>query len=215
MTSGRAKPTLQPWIGIALLVGAGCGPPNRANIELRKENQQLKSQVTQLQQENRANLNVIQGLRDRQGALPTLPATRLAQLFTTHGLEFGRLTGGADLDPEKPGDEGVALYVVPTDETGDKLKESGTFDIDAFDLAEPHDPLLGHWHFDLQQTRNAWSGFLLEYNYVLICRWQKVPRHADVTVKVTFLDELTQTPFTAQRVIHINLPPAPTSQPGS
>lgn len=191
----------------------GCGSPNQANIELRKQIQSLQTQVNQLQVENQGDQRTIQGLRDRTGYLPTLSTARLDQLFTTHGLEFGRLTGGADLDPSKPGDEGFIVYIVPTDQQGDQLKAAGTFDIDAFDLDEPKDPLLGHWHFDLKQAKAAWTAALLQYNYVLTCRWKtRIPRHSRITLKVTFFDELTQTPFTAQKVIEINVPP--TSQPG-
>jgi hypothetical protein len=194
-------------ITIALLV-LGCGAPNRANIELRKQNQQLQTQVNELQVRTQADQQVIQGLRDRSGVLPTLPSARLAQLFTTHGLAFGRLTGGADLDPSKPGDEGFVVNITPTDQSGDKLKAAGTFDIDAFDLDDPKNPLIGHWHFDLQQAKQAWTSMLMEYNYVLTCRWQsRLPRHPNLTIKVKFFDELTQTPFTAQRVIQINVPP--------
>lgn len=199
--------------GGALLWSAGCGSPNKVNIELRKQVQSLQAENAKLRQEHAADERVIAGLRDRQGTLPTLPSDRLAKLFTTHGIQFGRLTSGMNLHPDKPGDEGIAVYVVPVDETGDKLKAAGSFDIDAFDLAEPQSPFVGHWHFDLQQARATWSDVLIEYNYVLICSWQNViPKHADLTVKVTFLDELTQTPFTAQRVVRVNLPPAPTTQ---
>jgi hypothetical protein len=186
----------------------GCGSPSQANIELRKENQQLRQQLAQLTKLHEGDLRTIQGLRDRVGTLPTLPTTRLAELFTTHGIIFGRLTGGADLDPNKPGITGLAIYISPIDETGGRLKAAGTFDIDAFDLAEPKDPLLGHWHFDLQQSRNAWTEVLLEYGYALMCPWQnKIPTHQDITIKVTFFDELTQTPFTAQQVVHVVVPP--------
>lgn len=205
--------TLAPAVCILAFLATGCGSPNQANIDLRKQIQQLQTQVNQLQVERQGDQQTIQGLRDRTGYLPTLPTARLDQLFTTHGLEFGRLTGGADLDPSKPGDEAFVVFIVPLDQTGEKLKAAGTFDIDAFDLDDPKDPLLGHWHFDLQQAKVAWSGVLLQYNYVLTCRWQnKVPRHPSITLKVRFIDELTQTPFTVQRVIQINVPPQ--TQPG-
>jgi hypothetical protein len=186
----------------------GCGSPNQANIALRKQIQTLQTQVNELQVQHQGDQRTIQGLRDRSGYLPTLPAARLDELFTTHGLEFGRLTGGADLDPAKPGDEGFVVYIVPTDQAGEKLKAAGSFDIEAFDLAEPKNPLLGHWHFDLQQSKDTWTGALLQYNYVLTCPWQnKMPRHPDITVKVKFFDELTQTPFVAQKVIRASVPP--------
>src|SRR5258708_18249976 len=161
-----------------LLLSTGCGGPNPANIALRRENQALQKQVEQLKRQVEADQQIIAGLRDRVGVLPTLPTTRLAELFTTHGLEFGRLTGGVDLDPNKSGDEGFAVYVVPVDQAADKLKAAGTVDIDAFDLSDLSHPLVGHWHFDLKQSTAAWTNVLLEYNYALICPWQdRVPAH--------------------------------------
>ena len=202
------SPLLSLGLGCAALFVSGCGSPNQANIELRKQIQQQQVEVQRLRQQTAADQRVIQGLRDRTGILPTLPTTRLSQLFVTNGIEFGRLTGGADIDPNKPGDEGLALYITLLDQTGDKFKSAGTFDVEAFDLDDPQHPLLGHWHLDLEQTRQAWSSVLLQYNYVLILPWQnRVPRHPNVTVKVTFLDALTQTRFTAQRVVRINVPP--------
>lgn len=197
-----------PFVSCFALLVAGCSAPNRANIELRKQNQQLQTQLNDLQVRVQGDQRVIAGLQEQRGTLPTLPPARLDQLFTTHGLEFERLTGGADLDPARPGDEGFVVYIVPTDQTGDKLKAAGTFDIDAFDLDDPKDPHIGHWHFDAQQAKQTWSSMLFNYNYVLTCRWQsRVPRHRNLTIKVKFFDELTQTPFTAQRVIQINVPP--------
>ena len=201
-------------LATVLAQSSGCGTPSRGNIEVRKQNQDLESQLKLAREEESADLEVIRGLRDRQGTLPTLPSDRLAKLFTTHGIQFGRLTGGADLDPNKPGDEGMVLHVFPVDDTGEKLKAAGSFDVDAFDLADPKSPELGHWHFDLAQSRQLWNGFLIEYNYVLTCPWQKQPRHEQVTVRVRFLDELTQTPFTAQTVIKVVLPASSaTTQP--
>src|SRR5580765_198359 len=89
-------------LGGALLFASGCGSPNAANIELRKQNQDLTAEVTRLKTEQQGALQVIQGLRDAKGTVATLPTTRLARLYTTHGLNFGRLTGGANLDPGKP-----------------------------------------------------------------------------------------------------------------
>jgi hypothetical protein len=200
-------------LGGALFLCTGCGNPSAANIELRKQNQQLTEEVQSLKQQQQGAQQVIQGLRQAKGTLPTLPTTRLAKLYTTHGINFNRLTGGADIDPNKPGDEGLAVYVFPVDQYDQKLKAAGTFDIEAFDLANPSDPLVGKWHLDLEQANAGWNATLLEYTYGFILPFQKPPRHPDITVKVTFFDELTQTPFTNQKVITITLPPPP--QPAS
>ena len=198
----------------ALLLASGCTTPNAANIELRKQNQDLTTEVTRLKTEQQGALQVIQGLRDAKGTLATLPTTRLAKLYTTHGLNFGRLTGGADIDPNKPGDEGLAVYVFPVDQHGQKLKAAGTFDIEAFDLADPSPNLVGKWHLDLDQADAGWNSTLLEYTYAFILPWQKPPHHPAITVKVTFVDELTQTPFTNQTVVQVTLPQhQPATQP--
>jgi hypothetical protein len=191
----------------------GCGSPSKANIDLRKQNQQLNEKLQQAEHLNEAYQREIAGLRERQGTLQTLSQDRLAQLFTTHGLSFSRLTGGADLNPDKPGDEGIAVYVVPTDQQGQSLKAAGNFDVEVFDLAEPKDPLVGHWHFDLDESRKAWNAMALVYCYSLICPWQKVPKHPDLTIKVTFLDALTQTSFHAQQVVRVTLPGEAATRP--
>lgn len=197
--------------GCATLVG--CGGPNAANTELRKQNQVLSAKIQELDHQHQGDLRVIAGLRERQGSVPTLPTTRLAELFTTHSIAFTKLNGGADTDPSKPGDEGLAVYVVPNDQFGQALKAAGSFDIQAFDLAEPTKPQIGKWHFTIQQAKDAWNGWGLAYAYGMICPWQTAPRHADITVRVTFFDELTQTPFTAQTIVHVNLASQAATQP--
>src|SRR3954452_4154622 len=118
-----------------LLICTSCSSPSTANIELRKEKQALQDQIAELNRVHQADQATIQGLQNQIGTLPTLPQNRLDQLFTVHGLELGRLTGGADLDPKKPGDEGIKVYATPTDDDGEPIKAAGTFVIEAFDLA--------------------------------------------------------------------------------
>src|SRR5688500_8985583 len=97
--------------GCGLLFG---GDPDKVNIELRKEKQTLKTRVTQLEQKPEADQQVIGAMRSDRPTVPTLPHDRLAKLWTTHGLQFGRLTGGLARDPRSPGDEGLKVYVSPT-----------------------------------------------------------------------------------------------------
>src|SRR5215213_9638492 len=110
------------------------GSPDAANIKLRKENQKLAAQVEDLKQQAAANAALAQSLRASRPSLPALPTERVEKLWTTRGLKFGRLTGGADLDRSKPGDEGIKVYVAPTDQTGDAIKAAGSFTVEAFDL---------------------------------------------------------------------------------
>ena len=144
------------------------------------------------------------------------PPQRLENLFTTHGLVLGRLTGGADLDPATPGDEGLKVYAGLTDQSGQKFKAAGSFVVEAFDLSMPQDNRLGRWTIDLNQAKDAWNGLLLQYGYVLTLPWQRPPAHPDVTVKVTFRDELTGREFVQQKVVKVSPPTGsqnPPSQP--
>jgi hypothetical protein len=192
---------------VSAFVG-GCGSPNTASIVVRRQNQDLQDQVASLTRAREADAATIRALQEKSGSLPTLPPERLDKLFTVHGLKLGRLTGGADLDSTKPGDEGLKIYATPTDDDGEALKAAGTFVVEAFDLAAKT-PELGKWEFDLAASRKAWIGAALSHQYVLTCPWQQPPRHEEVTVKVTFRDELTGREFHEQRVVKIQ-PPAAT-----
>jgi len=195
---------------------AGCiGKPNQANIDLRKEIQQLQEKVTTLDQQHRADRAEIMALRQSTPTQPSLPSGQLERLFTTHGLKFGRLTAGYDSDRNRPGDEGVKIYVVPTDQDGQPLKAAGSFTIDLFDLASPDASHIGHWTFDVEQSKKNWYGAFLDYTYAFTLPWQQVPQHNDLTVRVTFQDELTQLPFNGQTAVKVHAPSAggPSTQP--
>jgi hypothetical protein len=190
----------------AFFAVAGCGTPSGANIELRKQNQDLRSQVERLTLARAADAATIKSLEERVGTVPTLPADRLERLYTVHGLQLNRLTGGADLDREKPGDEGVQVYAVPTDQDGHPLKAAGAFTVEIFDLAA-QPTRIGQWTFDLPRAKEAWNGAAMSYQYVLKSPWQTPPGHDDLTLKVTFHDELTGRDFTAQKQVKVTLPP--------
>jgi outer membrane murein-binding lipoprotein Lpp len=197
----------------ALLVCAcllcGCGSPSKANITLRKQMQSMEDQIAELKRQHEADRAQIRGLQQDRPSVASLPQERLDQLFTVHGLSLGRVTGGADLDPSKPGDEGIKVQVVPTDDAGDPIKAAGSLVIDAFDLSNTRgDTHVGHWEFDVTQARQNWNGFRFIYSYVLTLPWQQAPpAHPELTVKVTFTDALTGRTFDVQRVVRVDLPP--------
>ncbi len=195
---------------LAVVIAAGgCGKPSRANIELRKQNSALRDEVAALRVARQGDAASIRALEERKGTSPTLPQDRLERLFTVHGLNLGRLTGGADLDPARPGDEGLKVYAVPTDAQGDLLKASGAFVVEAFDLSRGSDAFLGKWEFDTAQARDLWSGGGLMYGYVLTCPWQEtLPTTGRLLVHVVFVDELTGRSVEAQTRVRIK-PPVP------
>ena len=209
-------------LSLLLLLPAlsGCnflfGSPSKANITLRKENQQLQGQIDQLKRQREADKASIAGLSQRVGTVPTLEPARLDRLFTVHRIELERLTGGADLDGSKPGHEGLKVYVRLLDQHGDEIKSAGAFVVEAFDLSGPEPRRLGRWEFPVEQSQQNWHSFLTRYGYVLTCPWQESPpRSGDVTVRVTFNDELTGRQFTSQQVAKVEVPPATPASPAA
>jgi len=176
-----------------LFVLPGCKAPSKANIELRKQNQELRAKLGDLDRRHAADVAQIRAMETKTGTSPTLSQDRLARLFTVHGLEFGKLTG--------VNDEGVLkVYVVPTDDSGQKIKAAGSFVVEAFDL-ESKVELIVRREFSVDEARKCWFGQALLYEYVLPCPWNSPPQHPDVTLKVSFTDALTGRTFTAQKIV--------------
>ena len=199
-------------LATALLIGiifltASCRGPSQANIELRKEKQKLEEELAQLRQQRDADAARIRALESQVGTLPTLPQDRLNKLFTTHGIRFGRLSGGAKIDPASAGDDAMKIYITPVDDKGDVLKAAGAFVVEAFDLTRGSDVRVGRWEFPVDDARKNWFGEAMLYTYVLTCPWQEIkPSGSELTVKVSFTDELTQRTFSKQKVIKVSAP---------
>src|SRR3954468_11868228 len=130
---------------------SGCSSPNVASIKVRRENQELRTKVAELERREQAHLAQIRAMESKSTTVPSLPNERIETLFTTHGLRFGRLTGAADLDPKQPGDDGLKIYVVPTDGQGQPIKAAGSFVVECFDLAKGENARVGHWEYPLDQ----------------------------------------------------------------
>ena len=179
------------------IVASGCAKPNKANIELRKKNAELTSKVESLQRQHAADSASLAAKEKPGTTLPSLPSERLDQLFTVHGLSFGKLTG---VDPDG---KGLKVYIVPTDGAGEPIKAAGSFVVKAFDLAGKGDSGMKQWDFPLDQAAKNWFGKATLYTYVLTLPLQEMPKRGEVTVHVTFTDALTGREFSAQRVIKI------------
>jgi hypothetical protein len=198
-----------PWtlamVG-SLALAAGCYSPSKANIELRKTNQQLETRIDGLDLRHDADEATIRGLQSSATTVPVLPQDQLDQLFTVAGLKFGSLTGGYHPDPDQYGDTMLKIYVAPIDEQGDKLKAAGSFHIDLFDLSLKSDNRIGAWDFDLAKTRSLWFGRGLLYTYVLDCPWQTAPVNLKLTARITFTDALTHRVFTVDKDVMVQPP---------
>lgn len=187
------------WVGcVGLLMLVGCAAkPNAANIELRKQNQDLNDQIQQLNQKVTTLEGTLATMNASTPTVPVLPAERMNELFTVHSLKVGRLSGFADLPDNK---SGIKVYVVPLDASGDELKAAGAFTIEAFDLSAS-DPRIGQWSFTVDEARASWLGSGLLYEYVLVCPFAKPIDAQELTLKITFTDALTQRVHRMQQVI--------------
>jgi len=220
--SARSPVSAPPRFAFIVIFGAafalpflacGCSQPNQENIRLRKINQTLEGKISTLTNKDEADQRTIDGLLKRIPTVRILPAAELKKLWVTAGLRIGRLSGGAHLDLNKAYDEGFTLYVCPKDENDIPIQAAGSFVIEAFDLANTGDTHLGRWNWDPIAAKSQWRSFLLEYDYVFTCPWQKTPLHPDITVRVVFTDELTHIAYTAETVLHVNIPPSPATAP--
>jgi len=202
-------------LATVLLVGlAGCGSPSKANIELRKQNADLRDQISKLQIQREGDQAQIRALETHATTVPSLSISRLNDLSTAHGLKFGRLTGGADLNPDAPGDEGVKAEVIVYDGDGDPIKALGNFTVEAFDLADPN-PRIGKWTFAGSDARKNFFSTTFLYAFIFECPWQRVPSHNQITIKVNFTDALTGRTFDAEKRVSVNLPSSPSTAPAA
>ena len=193
----------------ATLMVGGCFGPSRANIQLRKQNQSLLDTVTRLEGEQKADRARIAGMETAATTVPVLPQDRLNRLFTVHGLKFNRLTGGYASTAGLASDDLVKVYVVPVDADGQVIKAAGEFKVEVFDLADAQSPLLASRRFSLDESRAAWYGQAMLYNYVLSIPLTRSPQHTELTVVASFTDALTQRIVSAQQKIRVR--PATTS----
>lgn len=191
---------------LALGVMTGC-KPSSANIALRKQNQQLQLKLAQAEAQRQADLarlNQLEGGTTR----PVISQAQLDRLFTTCGLRIGKLTGGYRNDSTAAADDGVVIHVVPTDKDGQDLKSAGRFSVHIFDLEDPDRPLVGMDDFSLEDSRQAWNGYAMLYNYVLKVPFTRKPLHARLLVKLDFFDELSTRKFSAEREVTVAIAPA-------
>jgi hypothetical protein len=190
------------FILVALL--AGCATPNKANIELRKQNAALDNKIQALTRRDEILTAQIIGMQQSATTLPALPLSRLDLMLTAHGLDVSKLSGGADIHHQGHGQTGIRLYVAPIDDMGNPLQATGTFVIDAYDLAEPKHPHIGHWVITPLQCKNDWVlAFLRAAYFMFDLPYQQRPQHAKITMHIKFTDELTGRVFTAQRVVDV------------
>ena len=202
----------------ALLLLPGCTHPSEDNIRLRKINQDLNTKVTTLTTSKpmTPKQRTIDGLDKRNPTISMLPPEELKKFWPwLNGLGFGRLSGGVNVDAKARATRLFAFYVSPTDEFGTRIQAAGSLVVEAFDLRRnPADTRLGRWEWDAVTAKSQWRSFLFGIWLRVKLSLAKVAQSVRILqFCVTFTDELTHIPFTAQTVVHANIPPAPETAP--
>ena len=203
-------PAMAGVLALAALL-AGCADDGA--LDAAAERDKALERVRQLEKELAAAQQRL-AERDKQVAnLLQMGDKRMEKLYVVQRIRLGRATGGVDVD-EKPGDDAIKVYVEPIDQHGSVLKAPGKVTIRLFDLAAETDrTLIGEYRFAVDQMAAAWSSGFLAYHYRFACRWKTPPKHAEITVRVEFLDYLTGKKHIAQKVCKIDLATGPATRP--
>ena len=160
----------QGILAVSLLaVASSCGNPGRRaelvqqTDTLRRENQRLERLVS--------DRDGAIALLDRQIVnLQTFEANRPANLFAPVKLEIASLSGGADYD-DRPGDDGVTVYLRPRDTDGHIVKAPGAIRVQLLDNSDLNNPrVIGVYDFtDPETIRKSWYGKFGTSHYTLKC----------------------------------------------
>ena len=190
------------WLGMTgLIVGCNGGkkPPAETGVNLAQENARLKRKITEQDK-------LILELKQQLARLRGLPAKHLEYLVQVSGIEFGRYTGARDKDNDGF-DDGIIVYMVPRDRTGDKIKAAGEVEIELWDLeAAEGERELGRWHFGIEELPKYWLSLTLTNHFKFELDWApgKAPKHKNLTLKLKYTDVLTGKEFEIQKLITTN-----------
>ncbi len=195
------------WTAMFLIMSlGGCAnykqnaPLFHQNVALQNKNAALQATI-QSQKATIADLNA--QVAAKTPRIATLPANRLAELFTVSAVRITSDTAAAHLKGAKAYN-GFRVFVRTLMPGNLVLPATGTVTIEAFDLNIAHgSPRLGRWIFTPQQVKKLWYGNFGLNEFCFNCPWKKPPAHNSITFHVTFTDELTGKTFTDQRVIKI------------
>jgi len=187
----------------------GCTMVDKAELQqLRADRKAALNKADALAERNKA-VQAELDVRDKQiRMLQALGPKRMKMLFPVVRIELGRYSGGVDLD-NKPGDDGIRVYLRPIDADGSVIKAAGDVKIQLFDLAaKPKQNLIGAYEWKVDKIGGHWASGFLSYHYSLTCPWKSAPpKHNEITIRLEFTDYLTGRTFSAQKIVKVTLPP--------
>ncbi len=200
------------WLDGRPVASRAAGAPSAANIDLRKQNQQLQASVDDAHgaaQAGRRGPGRQRGgpaVAADAAARPARPPVHRARPGVRpadrrrqprHGHRARHHVEGVRRPDRRPGH---------ADQGGRGVHRRGVRP------GQPRPPAGGHVAvLGRAGPRACSSSRFALYTYVLECPWQTVPPHPDLTVKVTFDDELTGRRFVDQTQVKVH--PAATTRP--
>jgi hypothetical protein len=181
-----------------LVAMAACGCASRGNVELleaqlrlherqlRTAQSELKTAHSDLQIARQDSQTLRTQLADR-GQSPLLPE-QADVLFRAAGIRLNSmLTGGLDRDGE-PGDDTLAVALVPHDGDDEPVKLPGEVRFELYDMTHPKNPQqVGAWDFSVEDSHAAWQRGLLGAGY----RFQLPLQHPPETPELVLHARLT------------------------
>lgn len=153
----------------------------REILELRAENQQLKSLTDIYQRHNCPDPHaVIPG--PVYGPAPASPTGGVI----LRDVSLGSGTGGRD-DDGLPGDETLQVVIVPKDDDGTAVKVPGRATVTAAEVSrEGLKVPIGQWEVTAEQLKKTWRGGLLGSGYFVPLQWDRPPTTDRVRVTIRF-----------------------------
>ena len=193
-------------IGLGLLTLSACQSPGQRGATLN-QNETLQQENRLLRREIAQRDEAVNRLEQQVANLLAFEENRPADRFAPVRVEIASLTGGRDYD-DKPGDDGVTVYLRPRDADGDVVKAPGRITIQLLDNADLHAPRVLHVYtfHDPLELRSLWHGRFATNHYTLKCPFPsglKLPPSRRVTVSVEFVDYLTGATLTAVKEVSV------------
>jgi hypothetical protein len=201
-------------LGTASLL-AGCDTVRTEQfLEVQREAQAAKEQVARLEGQLSDEQKTVRNLQEQMANLRGMSPDMMDQLVVPVKIELEKQSGGYDRD-NKPGDDGIVLYVRPVDKDGNVIKVAGSIAVTLLDLTKPSTPVvIASYEFDAPTTRSLWYGRLMTNHFTVRCPWPPsgFPTTSEITARVEFTDLLTGRVLTAQERFDIKPPPTVTTR---
>ncbi len=189
----------------ATAVGAIVLPSCTSGAELGRlslENDNLKREVTSQARDIAKRDATLATLRAQINNLNKWGQDRPADLFAPTKIEIASLSGGHNYD-ERPGDDGITIYLSPKDADGDIVKVPGRIEVQLLNNTDLKNPkIIATFIFEAEKLRESWHGRFLTNHYTLKCPFppkQDLPDTRRLLATVKFTDFLTGAELTATK----------------